>query len=183
MKKFFIFMLSFLILNTKDLMSQNLVYDFDNQSDLSNWIIVNDDVMGGISSSEMSIDNNGNGVFEGHISTANNGGFSSFRLNLEKIDVKKGAYFQIKLKGDNKEYQFRIKTNRMDYYSYVIPFKTSNEWETITIQLKDMYPSFRGRKLKMNNFEDNYFEQITFLVVNKKNEKFKLLIDSITLYN
>ena len=46
-----------------------------------------------------------------------------------------------------------------------------------------MYPSFRGRKLNMNNFEDNYFEQITFLVGNKKNETFKLLIDSITLYN
>ena len=49
MKKFFIFMLSLLILNPKNLMSQNVVYDFDNQSDLSNWIILNDDVMGGIS--------------------------------------------------------------------------------------------------------------------------------------
>ena len=183
MKKFFIFILSLLILNPKNLMSQNVVYDFDNQSDLSNWIILNDDVMGGISSSEMSIDKNGNGVFEGRISTANNGGFSSVRLNFEKIVVKKGAYFQIKLKGDNKEYQFRIKINRSDYYSYVTPFKTSTDWETITIPLKDMYPSFRGRKLNMNNFEDNYFEQITFLVGNKKNETFKLIIDSITLYN
>ena len=117
-------------------MSQNIVYDFNNQSDLSNWVIINDDVMGGISSSEMSIDNNGNGVFEGQISTANNGGFSSIRLNLEKIDIKEGAYFQIRLKGDNKEYQFRVKTNRRDYYSYVIPFKTTADCETITIPLR-----------------------------------------------
>ena len=178
----FFFTLSLLILNHTDLMSQNIVYDFDNQSDLSNWVIVNDDVMGGLSSCEMNIDNNGNGVFEGQISTANNGGFSSIRLNLDKIDVKEGAYFQIRLKGDNKEYQFRIKTNRRDYYSFVIPFKTSGEWETITIPLKEMYPSFRGRKLDMNNFSDDYFEQITFLVGNKKNERFKLTIDSIGLY-
>ena len=42
-----------------------------------------------------------------------------------------------------------------------------------------MYPSFRGRKLDMNNFSDDYFEQITFLVGNKKNESFRLLIDNI----
>jgi|TARA_B100001063_G_C16502807_1_gene422911 NADH dehydrogenase [ubiquinone] 1 alpha subcomplex assembly factor 1 len=184
MKNIFIFFaLSFLILNQKDLMSQTIIYDFNNQSDLSSWVIVNDDVMGGISSCEMSLDNNGNGIFEGQISTANNGGFSSIRLNLDKIDVREGAYLQIRLKGDNKEYQFRIKTNRMDYYSYVIPFKTSDEWETIRIPLKDMYPSFRGRKLDMNNYSDDYFEQITFLVGNKKNETFKLSIDSIVLFN
>lgn len=184
MKNIFIFFtLSLLILNQKELMSQNVIYDFSNQSDLSNWVIVNDDVMGGISSCEMSLDKNGNGVFEGQISTANNGGFSSVRLNTSKVEIKEGAYFLIRLKGDNKEYQFRVKTNRRDYYSFVIPFKTSNEWETIKIPLREMYPSFRGRKLDMKNFSDDYFEQITFLVGNKKDETFKLTIDSILLYN
>ena len=44
-----------------------------------------------------------------------------------------------------------------------------------------MYPSFRGRKLAMNNFNNNFIEQISFLVGNKKNENFKLVIDSIIL--
>ena len=164
-------------------MSQTIIYDFNNQSNLSNWVVVNDDVMGGISSCEMSVDMDGNGVFEGQISTANNGGFSSIRLKLDRVEVKEDAYFQIKLKGDNKNYQLRIKTNERDYYSYVIPFKTSTEWETITIALNDMYPSFRGRKLAMDNFRDDYFEQITFLIGNKKNETFRLIIDSIVLFN
>ena len=179
----FFFTLSLLILNQNNLMSQNVIYDFNNQSELSNWIIVNDDVMGGLSSCKMSLDKNGNGVFEGQISTANNGGFSSIRHNLNKIEVKEGAYFLLRLNGDNKEYQFRVKTNRRDYYSYIIPFKTSDEWETIMIPVVDMYPSFRGRKLDINNFSDDYFEQITFLVGNKKNESFKLLIDNIVLFN
>ena len=60
-------------------------------------------------------------------------------------------------------------------------FKTSGNWETITIPLNKMYASFRGRILNMPNFNNDYFEQITFLVGNKKNEKFKLLLDQIIL--
>ena len=184
MKNIFIFFtFSLLFINQQYLMSQIIINDFNSESDLSYWVIVNDDVMGGISSCEMSINNDGNGVFEGQISTANNGGFSSIRLNLEKVAVKKGAYFKIRLKGDNKAYQFRVKKNISDYYSYVFPFKTSNKWETITIPLNEMHPSFRGRKLDMNNFNDNYFEQIMFLAGNKKNERFKLIIDSIIVFN
>tara|TARA_B100001057_G_scaffold491283_1_gene581194 strand:- start:866 stop:1462 length:597 start_codon:yes stop_codon:yes gene_type:complete len=169
--------------NKKSLMSQNFVYDFDNQSNISNWIIVNDDVMGGLSTCKIRIDEKGNGVFEGLISTANNGGFSSIRLNLNMIDISTNSYFIIKLKGDNKKYQFRIKKNISDYHYYVKSFQTSSEWETIKIDLKDMYPVFRGSKLNMKNFNYDYFQQITFLVANKKNEKFKLLIDSIELVN
>ena len=170
-----------MFLNQTKLMSQNIIYDFNNLSNISNWVIVNDDVMGGISSSDISLDNEGNGIFEGKVSTANNGGFSSIRLNLNKVNTKNYTHIKIRLKGDNKKYQLRIKANRRDYYSYVYSFKTSNEWEIIKIPLKDMYPSFRGRKLKMNNFNNYFIEQISLLVGNKKNENFKLLIDSIIL--
>ena len=164
-------------------MSQEFIYDFDNQSKISNWVIVNDDVMGGVSSCQLGIDNKGNGVFEGLISTANNGGFSSIRLNLDRVEVSEDSYFKIKLKGDNKIYQLRIKTNRSDYHSYIASFQTSSHWEIIKIAVKDMYPSFRGRKLNMKNFSSDYFQQISFLVGNKKNERFRLLIDSIELVN
>ena len=164
-------------------MSQNIIYNFSDQSDISNWVIVNDDVMGGVSSCEIRLDIEGNGVFEGQISTAKNGGFSSIRFDLDKIDVKRDAYLKLRVKGDNKKFQLRIKKNKRDYHSYVYSFKTSSEWEIITIPLKNMYPSFRGRKLAMNNFNDSSFEQIAFLIGNKKNETFKLLIDSIVLYD
>ena len=69
------------------------------------------------------------------------------------VKVSNNAYFKIKLKGDDKKYQLRIKTNRSDYQSYVASFQTSSEWETIIIALKDMYPSFRGRKIKYEKFQ------------------------------
>ena len=162
-------------------MSQNIIYNFDSNSDLKKWVIVNDDVMGGISSSNLIVEKDGNGVFQGRISTAYNGGFSSLRFNCKKISVKDNTHFKIKIKGDGKDYQFRIKSNRDDYHSYIISFKTSGEWETVIIPIKAMYASFRGRKLDMKNFNSDYFEQITFLFGNKKDENFKLLIDNIIL--
>ena len=59
--------------------------------------------------------------------------------------------------------------------------KTSGEWVTVTIPIKEMYASFRGRRLDIKNFNSDYFEQITFLFGNKKDENFKLQIDNIVL--
>jgi hypothetical protein len=84
-------------------------------------------------------------------------------------------------KGDNKKYQFRIKSNSRDYYSYISPFSTNGDWQEIQIPLKDMYPSFRGRNLEKPNFSEDYIEEITFLIGNKNEEKFELLIDKIEL--
>ena len=81
-KNIFLFFIIFNF-NQNSLMSQNFVYDFDNQSNISNWIIVNDNVMGGLSTCKIRIDENGNGVFEGLISTANNGGFFFHSFKFE----------------------------------------------------------------------------------------------------
>jgi len=87
----------------------------------------------------------------------------------------------IKLHGDGKRYQFGIKSNSGDYYSYISTFSTSVEWQEIEIPIKDMYPSFRGRKLDQPNFSNDYIEEIGFLIGNIKAEKFILLIDKIEL--
>ena len=44
-----------------------------------------------------------------------------------------------------------------------------------------MYPSFRGRRLDEPNFSHDYIEEIVFLIGNKKNENFELIIDKIAL--
>ncbi len=85
------------------------------------------------------------------------------------------------MKGDGKEYQFRIKDQNNNYLSYIITFKTSGEWQTVEIKLADLYPSFRGRKLNLPNFENDSFEEIVFLIGNKKNESFRLVLDEIEL--
>ena len=158
-----------------------VIFDFTKNSNFENWQIINDNVMGGMSRSAMSINENGNAVFKGSISLENNGGFCSVRYNPEEIrvtDFKKAA---IRIKGDGKRYQFRIKANRNDNHSYIFYFKTTGNWETIEIPLNEMYPVFRGRKLDMPDFSHNSIEEIAFLIGNKKEEAFQLEIDKIEL--
>ncbi len=158
-----------------------MIYDFNKNSSPKDWLIVDDGVMGGLSEGNFTIDTDGNGVFNGTVSLENNGGFSSVRHQFDKIKATKDNKVLIRLKGDGKEYQFRIKDKSIAYYSYITTFKTTGKWETVEIKLSDLYPSFRGRKLDLPNYNSDSFEEIVFLVGNKKNESFQLVLDKIEL--
>ena len=163
------------------LMKSQLIFDFNHNANITDWKIVDDVVMGGRSNGQFKIDSDGNGIFSGDVSVENNGGFSSVRYQFEKINTTKESKVIIRLKGDGKEYQFRIKNNRNTYYSYITNFKTSGDWENIIINLKDLYPSFRGQTMNIPNFTGNSLEEIVFLIGNKKNESFTLVLDKIEI--
>jgi len=173
------YLLSFIIFIS--VMSKQMIFDFNKDSNIQDWKVVDDVVMGGRSYSSFTLSPDHFGVFEGQVSLENNGGFSSVRYQFKKLKVGKDSCIIIKLKGDGKEYQLRIKNDSNNYYSYILPFSTSGYWQEIRIPLQDMYPSFRGRNLDLPNFSHDYLEEIVFLIGNKKPEKFKLLIDKIEL--
>lgn len=158
------------------------IFDFNSKSDVSSWKIVNDDVMGGVSSSSFRLKDEV-GLFKGNVSTANYGGFASVRYRMNPADVKHFNAIKLTIKGDGKDYQFRLKHKTSDYYSFIQTFSTSGEWQTITLNLNEFYPSFRGRKLDIPNFNKNSITEISFLIANKKNEAFELQIDKIELVN
>ncbi|MEL6561946.1 MAG: CIA30 family protein [Bacteroidota bacterium] len=160
-----------------------LLFDFDSETSRSSWRIVDDGVMGGRSQGSFVIDKDGFGVFSGEVSLENNGGFSSLRHSLSDVDCSGFEKFILRVKGDGKKFQFRVKSSRTDYHSYIYEFKTSGEWEEIEIPFDQMYPGFRGRKLNMPNYPGNEASEIAFLIGNKKPESFKLLIDHIKIVN
>ncbi|MGJ3235688.1 CIA30 family protein [Marivirga sp.] len=162
-------------------MQPNIIYDFDSNKDINTWSVVDDTVMGGMSNGTFQLSIDGHGVFTGYVTTENNGGFSSVRYEFESMSVEGYENVVIKLKGDGKDYQFRLKASRSDYYSYIREFSTTGEWEEITIPLGDFYPSYRGRKLSMPNFSGDSIEEVAFLIGNKKKESFRLIIDKIEL--
>lgn len=157
------------------------IFNFKKNVDIQDWNIVDDVVMGGKSNGSFTLNNEGHGVFSGVISLKNNGGFSSVRYQFETLDISDKTFVYIKLKGDGKQYQFRIKDEKNAYFSYIFPFQTTGDWEEITIPLNKMYASFRGRTLNIPNFSENQLEEIVFLIGNKKAEDFELQIDSIYL--
>ncbi|NNK76766.1 MAG: CIA30 family protein [Maribacter sp.] len=162
-------------------MQSYTIVDFQQNSNPENWTIVDDVVMGGRSSGSFYISDEGYGVFQGSVSLENNGGFSSLRYRIKKITTKPYSKIVLRVKGDGKTFQFRIKTKASDYYSYISYFDTSGDWETIEISLNEMYPAFRGRTLNIPNFSSGTIEELAFLIGNKKAEAFKLEIATISL--
>ncbi|SDW54454.1 CIA30 family protein [Flavobacterium degerlachei] len=162
-------------------MNRQIIFDFNKNANIQGWKIVDDAVMGGESSGTFKLSPDGHGVFEGSVSLENNGGFSMVRYPFDKIKVNKDNKIILKLRGDGKKYQLRIKDNSSNYYWYISAFATSGAWQEIEIPLKDMYPSFRGKKMDLPDFSQNHIEEIAFLIGNKKSEKFKLIIDKIEL--
>lgn len=157
------------------------LFDFNKKSDITNWKVVDDGVMGGLSSSTFELDENGNGNFTGTVSTENNGGFCSVRHYFKPISPKGNTFFCLRLKGDGKRYQFRVKSKAGDYYSYIYEFQTTRDWQTIQIPINEMYASFRGRTLNLPNYDGTNLEEIAFLIGNKKDENFQLILDKIEM--
>lgn len=160
-------------------MASNIIFEFNKKSILKDWVIVNDAVMGGKSSGSIQLNSEGYGVFKGFISLDNNGGFSLVRYRFKKKPIKEFTKIVLTIKGDKKEYQFRIKSNSSDSFSYITTFNTSGNWQEIQVPLNSMTPAFRGRKLDIPNFCDDSIEEIAFLFGNKKEENFQLIIDKI----
>ena len=158
-----------------------VIFDFDLKSDLQNWRIVNDSVMGGTSKSIFYLNSEGEGNFEGTVSLANNGGFCAVKYVFEKVSLSRTSQFSIRIKGDGKTYQFRVKSNNNDSHSYVFAFKTDSSWQNIEILFAELKPAFRGRQLELPPFDGEAVAEITFLIGNKIEESFLLQIDCITV--
>jgi NADH dehydrogenase [ubiquinone] 1 alpha subcomplex assembly factor 1 len=161
--------------------STSNIFNYKDSNNNSNWYTINDGVMGGLSEGAISINEVGIVTFKGYVTTDNNGGFSSARYVFNKKHVSIFNHVVLKVKGDGKSYQFRIKENSSQRYSYITTFKTSGEWETIKIPLSSFYPSFRGNRLDKINYSGNLMEEIAILIGNNTKESFKLEIKKIYL--
>lgn len=162
-------------------MTSITIFQFNNTSNLDNWQVVDDVVMGGKSDGNFNLNTDGNAVFSGNVSLENNGGFSSVQYKFKPIAIQNSKTINIKLKGDGNSYQFRLKKDQNDYYSYKKEFNTNGDWQTITLQLSDFAPTFRGQTLDFPNFNSDVLAQISFLIANKQPQNFKLEISKIWL--
>ena len=174
----FIFIMSIISFNNANC---QCILNFDSKQSVSKWKTINDDVMGGVSTSDVTYNNNNYAIFSGNVSLENNGGFASIRRQLSGVNLYDKKSIVLRIKGDGKKYQLRIKKNRFDYYSYAYSFTTSGSWESVLVDLASMYPVFRGQKLNFSNFSDKQIQQISILIANDKEEEFNLVIDEICI--
>ena len=147
----------------------------ENGVGVNNWSIINDDVMGGVSSSNITINDQNNIVFSGFLSLKNNGGFASSRLNYSKETLVGVKSFKIKFRGDGNIYKLRLRqNNRRASYSH--SFKSlRDQWTEINILVTDFKPTWRGNTF--NNYPDLQIDKINSIglqISDKQEGEFKL---------
>lgn len=163
-----------------------LITDFSNIA-AQHWIITNDGVMGGKSSSQFQINKDGNGVFLGTVSLENNGGFASVK-NHEPINLSGFTGVRLRLLGDGNRYSFRLQTGgeegSIHPWSYEQRFNTTpSEWITVDLPLKEFHPTYRGRTPdNVPPLDPTNVQRYGFLISDKQEGKFRLEIDRVEAY-
>lgn len=161
---------------------EKTIFAFTAATPADAWGIQNDVVMGGRSNSQFSVTEDGHGRFTGHVSLENNGGFASIIHTLpEPVSVKGFSSFQLRVKGDGKDYTWRVKAHEDDnfYYQMTFPTKTIETWETISIPFAAMEAVHHGERVDVPNFPGDQVLKMQFLIGNGEEQDFVVELDAI----
>jgi len=171
-------LLLLLAMNTFTANAEKLLFDFTMMTNASAWQIVNDDVMGGVSTSRFEL-TAGVAVFQGVVSLANNGGFASVRSLPARHDLAGCDAFVIRARGDGRRYKFTARTSpSFDSAIYQSAFTTKKgEWEEHRLPFKSFVPTFRGRVLSGEpTLDPAKVTSVGFLISDKQAGTFRLEI-------
>jgi len=148
------------------------------------WVVVNDGVMGGVSTGRIRTLDDGTSVFSGRLSLENKGGFASVRCGLGTRDLSGYAGIRLTVRGDGRRYQLRLRTDeRMDGVAYRAEFDTvADEWTSVDVPFDDFLPSFRGRILDGPPLRLDRVRQLGILLADKDPGPFWLEIGDAAAY-
>jgi len=161
-----------------------VIVDFDAQEQAP-WVIVNDGVMGGQSSSDLNLTGNGTALFSGFVSLENNGGFASTRAAFRSMDLSDFEGVVLRVRGDGRTYQFRLGTDdTFDGVAYRAEFPTMpGEWKDISLPFSAFQASFRGRVSRgVGPLDPARIRRMGFLIGDKKEGPFQLEIAWVKAY-
>ena len=169
-----------LFLISTNLISQNvtMVNPSDNIG-IDKWRIVNDGVMGGISKSNIYLNEANNIIFAGNVSLENNGGFASVRMGFDGTQLKGTSIFLLRVKGDGNIYKFRLNMNG-SYANYSADFKTlKDQWMDIEIPIENFKPYYFGRSTRAPRLKVHKVNSLGILISDKQAGNFYLEIEYI----
>ncbi len=166
--------------NTSTSTEPKMLYDFTEQGKV-NWRTEDDVVMGGRSESQLKMTEERLAHFSGSVSLENNGGFCSIHQIVidDPYTMKDSALaFVIRLKGDGKAYNFRVRTPN-GRHSYAYTFDSNGAWETISIPFEKMQATYHGRQVNVPNYAGEPVVEMQLLIGNKKEQTFEILVEHI----
>ena len=165
---------------------EHAVFDFNTDSDVESWIVVNDGVMGGVSQGELVSTKDGAALFRGNLSLDNSGGFASVRTYLPDRLPAPCHGLSVRVRGDGRRYRLRARTDtRFDGVAYQSAFATEpGSWITVRLPIRDFQPTYRGRVLHGEpGLDPGRIRQIGFMTADRLAGPFELEIDWAKSYS
>ncbi|MGY8643311.1 MAG: CIA30 family protein [Verrucomicrobiales bacterium] len=158
----------------------------DSLTEVLEWQVVNDGVMGGLSKGSVKITEEGTMKFTGTLSLENNGGFSTVRSNGQQLDLSNDLGILLRVKGDGREYDLRLDSDAT-YRGMPVSFAgkfvaEKGDWQQITIPWNMFKGSWRGTDLPNEKLNPAVIRRAGILLGDKKNGPFALEIDYIRTY-
>ena len=143
------------------------------------WYTVDDDVMGGVSSSMVGVSETGQLLFAGTMSLENNGGFASVRSYWQRMDLSSYDGVLMRVLGDGNSYRLRIRTEETGRnISYNALFETTPEtWKLVYIPFEDMVPTYFGRTLALDPVDRASIGSFGIMLSDKQPGEFALAVD------
>lgn len=162
-----------------------MLIDSIDAEEIRHWTVINDDVMSGISESRTALSSAKTMLFCGQLALENNGGFASIYRRSENYNLKACTGVILKVKGDGRRYQFRVKTNAQhNGIAYKTLFSTeTDQWQRLTLPFGRFSASFRGKAVPdAPVLQPEHIKQIGFLLADKQPGSFCLEIACIKSY-
>jgi len=151
--------------------------DFSRPEIVQAFRVINDDVMGGVSTSRLrSIA--GSLLFEGEVSLENNGGFASFRGPV-RFPAESTALL-LTLRGDGQRYKVTLKIDDSPGTAqYQAPFIAPREWQTLRFEADDFVASFRGRPVNAPQLQFSDIRYLGLLIADQQKGGFKVELKAV----
>ena len=147
------------------------------------WYTVDDNVMGGISSSSVRVDPDSQKLtFSGNVSLENNGGFASTRSNWTGYDLRGYDGILMRVRGDGNVYRLRTRTEITGAeVAYTALFETEvDTWQEIYIPFAEMIPTYRGFVVNVaGQLDPASVRSFGLMVADKQQGQFFLEVDWI----
>jgi len=164
---------------------ETLIIDFSSPDEQEQWEIINDAVMGGLSSSRISIIENKAALFQGKVSLENYGGFASMRTHPRSFDIEGSTGLILKVKGDGKDYRIRLRTDTSyEGIAYQAHFSTETDrWIIARLPFEAFTPVYRGEIIADAPALDlNAIQRVGIMIADKQEGSFRLEIEWIKAY-
>lgn len=152
--------------------------DFSRPEAVGAFRVVNDDVMGGVSTSRLSLAS-GAMRFEGTVCLQNNGGFASFRGPVRFPAGCRALLLTVR--GDGRRYKLTLKLDdRAGTPQYQAAFVAPPQWHTLRFEPDDFTASFRGRAVDAPALRFADAQYVGLLISDKQAGPFAVEVKGIT---